>query len=137
MKKYLQVIFIFFFFLSITFSIGIHDLNYFHHVSAGSNSYNKIYNKKKLFVLNFNNTFSNTLIIKKLSYVLLLTPHNLSAKRIHPANCLRCQNMPAFLSNMSGYFKIVFILTAMLYIFFSTLLIFPIIHPPKFSSCSP
>ncbi|MHB1680227.1 MAG: hypothetical protein ACYCTB_06930 [bacterium] len=135
MKKYLQVIFISLSFLSITFSIGMHDLNYFRHASAGNNYYSKIYNKKTLFVKNFNNTLNNTLIIKELSYA-FLSPHNLSIKGIYPANCLECQNIPASLFNIICYFCIVFIVAAIFYIFFQTLFTFPIIHPPKFSSCS-
>ena len=127
MNKYLQVTFIFLSFLSISFSVGMHDLNYFYNISSVSNYRSKVYSGKKLLVQNF----SNILTIKK-SPSILLNSHNLSLKRVRFANCLECQNIPAFLFNINGYFLIIFIF-AMLYIFLQTLFIFPIVHPPKFS----
>ena len=127
MNKYLQVTFIFLAFLSISLSVGMHDLNYFYNISSVSNYRSKVYSGKKLLVQNF----SNILTIKKSSSI-LLSSHNLSLKRTRFANCLECQNIPAFLFNINGYFLIIFIF-AMLYIFLQTLFIFPIVHPPKFS----
>ena len=127
MNKYLQVTFIFLAFLSISLSVGMHDLNYFYNISSVSNYRSKVYSGKKLLVQNF----SNILTIKK-SPSILLNSHNLSLKRVRFANCLECQNIPAFLFNINGYFLIIFIF-AMLYIFLQTLFIFPIVHPPKFS----
>ena len=127
MNKYLQVTFIFLAFLSISLSVGMHDLNYFYNISSVSNYHSKVYSGKKLLVQNF----SNILTIKKSSSI-LLSSHNLSLKRTGFADCLECQNIPAFLFNIDGYFLIIFIF-AMLYIFFQTLFIFPIVHPPKFS----
>ena len=127
MNKYLQVIFIFLSFLSISLSVGMHDLNYLYNISSVSNYRSKIYSGKTLFIQNF----SNILTIKK-SPSILLSSHNLSLKRTRFANCLECQNIPAFLFNIDGYFLIIFIF-AMLYIFLQTLFIFPIVHPPKFS----
>ena len=127
MNKYLQVTFIFLAFLSISLSVGMHDLNYFYNISSVSNYRSKVYSGKKLLVQNF----SNILTIKK-SPSILLSSHNLSLKRTGFANCLECQNIPAFLFNINEYFLIIFIF-AMLYIFLQTLFIFPIVHPPKFS----
>lgn len=127
MNKYLQVTFIFLAFLSISLSVGMHDLNYFYNISSVSNYRSKVYSGKKLLVQNF----SNILTIKK-SPSILLNSHNLSLKRTGFANCLECQNIPAFLFNINEYFLIIFIF-AMLYIFLQTLFIFPIVHPPKFS----
>ncbi len=127
MNKYLQVTFIFLAFLSISLSVGMHDLNYFYNISSVSNYRSKVYSGKKLLVQNF----SNILTIKKSSSI-LLSSHNLSLKRTGFADCLECQNIPAFLFNINGYFLIIFIF-AMLYIFLQTLFIFPIVHPPKFS----
>ena len=127
MNKYLQVTFIFLAFLSISLSVGMHDLNYFYNISSVSNYRSKVYSGKKLLVQNF----SNILTIKK-SPSILLNSHNLSLKRVRFANCLECQNIPAFLFNINEYFLIIFIF-AMLYIFLQTLFIFPIVHPPKFS----
>jgi hypothetical protein len=127
MNKYLQVTFIFLAFLSISLSVGMHDLNYFYNISSVSNYHSKVYSGKKLLVQNF----SNILTIKK-SPSILLNSHNLSLKRARFANCLECQNIPAFLFNINEYFLIIFIF-AMLYIFLQTLFIFPIVHPPKFS----
>ena len=127
MNKYLQVTFIFLAFLSISLSVGMHDLNYFYNISSVSNYHSKVYSGKKLLVQNF----SNILTIKK-SPSILLSSHNLSLKRTRFADCLECQNIPAFLFNINEYFLIIFIF-AMLYIFLQTLFIFPIVHPPKFS----
>jgi len=127
MNKYLQVTFIFLAFLSISLSVGMHDLNYFYNISSVSNYRSKVYSGKKLLVQNF----SNILTIKK-SPSIILSSHNLSLKRTRFANCLECQNIPAFLFNINEYFLIIFIF-AMLYIFLQTLFIFPIVHPPKFS----
>ena len=127
MNKYLQVTFIFLSFLSISLSVGMRDLNYLYNISSVSNYRSKIYSDKTLFVQNF----SNILTIKKSSSI-LLSSHNLSLKRTRFADCLECQNIPAFLFNINGYFLIIFIF-AMLYIFLQTLFIFPIVHPPKFS----
>ncbi len=126
MNKYLQVIFIFLSFLSISLSVGMHDLNYLCNISSAGNYHSKIYCGKTLFVQNF----SGILTIKK-SPSFLLSSRNPSLKHTGIANCLECQNIPAFLFSISGYFLIVFIF-AMIYIFLKTLFIFPIVHPPKF-----
>ena len=128
MKKYLQIIFISLSFLSVALSIGMHDLNYLCNISSAGTYRSKIYHGKTLFVQHF----SNILTIKKLPSI-LISSHNLSLKRIEFANCLECQNIPASLFRIIGYFRIVLLLAAMLYIFLQTLFIFPIVHPPKFS----
>ena len=128
MNKYLQVTFIFLSFLCILLSVGMHDLNYLCNISSGGTYSNKIYNGKTLFIQHF----SDILTIKKLPSI-FISSHNLSLKRIKFANCLECQNIPASLFHIIGYFRIVLLLAAMLYIFLQTLFIFPIIHPPKFS----
>jgi hypothetical protein len=127
MNKYLQVIFIFLSFLSISLSVGMHDLNYLCNISSADNYCGKIYSGKTLFVQNFSDIST---IIKSPS--ILLSSRNPSLKHTGFANCLECQNIPAFLFNINGYFFIIFVF-AMFYIFLQTLFIFPIVHPPKFS----
>jgi hypothetical protein len=126
MNKYLQFIFIFLSFLSISLSVGMHDLNYLCNISSVDNYCGKIYNGKTLFAQNF----SDILTIKK-SPSILLSSSNPSLKHSGFVNCLECQNIPAFLFNIIGYFFIIFIF-AMFYIFLQTLFVFPIVHPPKF-----